>query len=141
MAQIPLPDKLLVQLRRTAQQDGLSLPRLFEKMLDAYLVSHRQVESQSSTGVPESIPEAALSDPIDREIAAFFELHPSLVNRYPGHYVAIYQGQLIDHDADKLALFTRIEEAYPDEFVLLRPVQEQPEREFYFRSPRYIERV
>lgn len=80
-------------------------------------------------------------DSLDAENIAFQQLHASLLERYANQYVAIYQGKLIDHDRDKLALFQRIEEHYPNEFVLMRPVQEQPEREFYFRSPRYIERV
>lgn len=80
-------------------------------------------------------------DPLDAEILQFQQLHASLMKLYLNQYVAIYQGQLVDHDGDKLALFQRIEETYPNEFVLMRPVREQPEREFYFRSPRYIERV
>lgn len=80
-------------------------------------------------------------DSLDAEIVTFQQLHRSLVKLHANQYVAIYQGQLIDYDVDKLALLQRIEENYPNEFVLMRPVQEQPEREFYFRSPRYIERV
>ncbi|MEZ4677768.1 MAG: hypothetical protein R2932_26480 [Caldilineaceae bacterium] len=34
MAQILLPDTLPARLRQTAQQDGLSLPLLFEQMID-----------------------------------------------------------------------------------------------------------
>ncbi|MEZ4677791.1 MAG: DUF5678 domain-containing protein [Caldilineaceae bacterium] len=137
MAQIPLPDTLLARLRQVAQQDELSLPLLFEQMLDLYLHDRVQRKAQDNSGAVET----DQWDPIDREVAAYEALHASLLKRYANQYVAIYQGKLIDHDRDKLALFQRIEEKYPNEFVLMRPVQEQPEREFYFRSPRYIERV
>ena len=137
MAQILLPDTLLARLCQVAQQDELSLPLLFEQMLDLYSHNRIQREDQGDSDAVET----DQFDPIDREVAAFEELHASLLQRYANQYVAIYQGKLIDHDSDKLALFQRIEENYPNEFVLMRPVQEQPEREFYFRSPRYIERV
>ncbi len=141
MAQIPLPDNLLARLRRTAQQDGLSLPLLFEQMLDAYLRSRQQHKPENGADRIDDPQAAEMPDPMQREIAAFRQLHAALLKRYRGEYVAIYQGQLIDHDSDQLALLDRIEKAYPNDFVLIRPVQEQPEREFYFRSPRYIERM
>ncbi len=141
MAQIPLPDRLLARLRQTAHQDGLSLPLLFEQMLDTYLRSRRQSNPENGADLIEDPQASERSDPMERKIAAFQQIHASLLKRYRGEYVAIYQGQLVDHDNDKVALLERIEQTYPNKFVLMRPVQEQPEREFYFRSPRYIERV
>lgn len=141
MAQIPLPDSLLARLRQTAQQDGLSLPLLFEQMLDTYLRSRQQSKPENGAEQGDDPQASETFDPMDREVAAFRQLHVSLLKHYRGEYVAIHQGQLVDHDSDKVALLERIEKTYPDEFVLIRPVQEQPEREFYFRSPRYIERV
>ena len=141
MAHAPLPDNLLSRLHRTAQQDGLSLTRLFEKMLDAYLATRQQSETVDAIDSPKSAYAAQSLDPLYAEAAAFLKLHPSLLENYPNHYVAIYQGQLIDHDVNKLALYERIEETYPSEFVLMRPVQAQPEREFHFHSLRYIERI
>jgi hypothetical protein len=139
MAQIPLPDNLLARLRRTAQQDGLSLPRLFEKMLDAYLMNRSQASLENLNDTVESLSTTESSDPLQREIAAFMQLHAWLLEHYANQYVAIYQGKLVDHDADKLALWERIENAHPNEFVLMRPVRQQPERKFYFRSPQYVE--
>lgn len=137
MAQIPLPDNLLARLHQTARLEGITLPLLFEQMLEAYLRSRHQLKARNDIDTANIEP----LDPLDREIMAFQRLHASLLERYPNQYVAIYQGKLVDHDADKLALFERIDEAYPNEFVLMRPVQAQPEREFHFRSPRYIEYI
>lgn len=141
MAHIPLPENLLARLRRTAQQDGLTLPRLFERMLDAYQHAKNQAENRETAKGQEPEAETDSLDPIAAEATAFLKMHPSLVENYLNQYVAIYQGKLIDHDVNKLALYDRIEETHPNNFVLMRPVQAQPEREFYFRSPRYIERI
>lgn len=137
MAHIPLPDNLLSRLRHAAQQEGLSLTRFFEQMLDLYLENHQRRENFEPVD-DAAVKSRFLSDPLHAEVDAFRRLHPELLESYLNQYVAIFQGKLVDHDADKLALYKRIEVAYPNDFVLMRPVLEQPEREFYFRSPRYF---
>ena len=137
MAHIPLPNTLLSRLRQAAERDGLSLTRLFEKMLDVYLAHNNGAKTVGTLDNHS----AQSTDTIDAEANAFLELHPTLLQNYRGHYVAIYQGQLVDHDTNKLALYARIEAKYPDDFVLMRRVEEQPEREIHFRSPRHIERI
>ena len=69
------------------------------------------------------------------EMAAYIAMHPMLKEQYFGQYVAIYQGKLIDHDTDRKALYLRIDEKYPDEFVWISPVEEDPIPTVVFRSP------
>ena len=71
-----------------------------------------------------------------QEVEAYKNMHTSLAAKYLGHYVAIYQGQLVDHDIDKEALFFRIREKYPHQVVLQRQVLSEPDPILYFRSPR-----
>lgn len=79
-------------------------------------------------------------DPIvEQERETFLELHLVLWEKYPGEYIAIHGGKLIDHDGDRSALFARIEQQYPVEFVLMRCVEAQPEVIYQFRSPRLIQ--
>jgi hypothetical protein len=82
-------------------------------------------------------PDEAVSD----EIAAYHALHPMLWSRYPKQHVAIHSGQLLDHDENKVALRRRINQRYPNQFVLIRQVEREPERVLYFRSPRFAENV
>jgi hypothetical protein len=58
---------------------------------------------------------------------AYRAMHAELYARYPGQYVAVYQGQLVDHDPDGEALFERIDQRFPDEIVLMTQVRETPE--------------
>lgn len=82
--------------------------------------------------------EERLPDPeVQVEAEAFRRLHPILWQNYPGEYAAIFQGQLVDHDPDLNALYERIEERYPDVFVLVRPVREEPEIVYQERSIRW----
>lgn len=71
-----------------------------------------------------------------RETAAFRAMHQQLLERYPTEFVAIYRGQLIDHDVDQLALYLRIDELYPDEIILIKQVLPEVEEIYTIRSPR-----
>jgi hypothetical protein len=73
---------------------------------------------------------------MQREIAAYVAMHPTLVENYLGQYVAVYQGQLVDHDADAVALHHRITAAYPGEVVLQRQVQHEATPVLRMRSPK-----
>lgn len=73
----------------------------------------------------------------EREKEAFHHLHDMLLKKHKGEYIAIYNGQLIDHDTNRTALFKRIEENYPDQYVLIRPVNQTPEIVYDHRSIRW----
>lgn len=76
---------------------------------------------------------------LEQEIMAYHRLHAMLWQTYPGQYVAIQGGKVIDHDQDRVALSRRVRTRLPDQFVLIRRVMRQPERTLYFRSPRFAE--
>jgi hypothetical protein len=73
-----------------------------------------------------------------REEMAFQRLHPELVQRYLGEFVAVLEGKVIDHDIDQVALYKRIRQRYPKQFVLISPVTKNPVEEYVFRSPRFV---
>lgn len=74
---------------------------------------------------------------MQREAKAFRKLHLELWKTIPGEYAAIYQGKLVDHDGDQLALFLRIEAQYPGMTVLIRQVRSTPEEIIQVYSPRF----
>ena len=63
-------------------------------------------------------------------------MHSELWEKYPHQYVAIFQGEVVDHDQDELALLKRRNEKYPDDIVLIRQVLQEPERTIVICSPR-----
>lgn len=74
---------------------------------------------------------------LKREQEAFIALHPQLLARYPGEEVAIYQGKVVDHDVDGVALSSRIYKRFPNEFVWIAPVTADPIEEWRIYSPRF----
>jgi len=74
---------------------------------------------------------------IETEAAAFRVMHDELRRQFLGQYVAIYRGEVVDHDLDFQLLHSRIRQRYGRQPVLLRRVEIEPERAMTFRSPRF----
>ena len=114
---------------------------LYERMTDEAKLRKVQVEKifdemlrSRYLGVNPTEPQDAL----DREIEAFRAMHPQLVEQYFGQHVAVYGGELIDHDVDRNLLLDRVRRGYPSKIVLVREVTEEVERVLHFRSPRLL---
>jgi hypothetical protein len=71
-----------------------------------------------------------------QEVEAFKLLHPQLVKQYKGQYVAVFHGQVVDHDDDPVELHYRVKSQFPGETVLHRKVEDDPDPILRFRSPR-----
>lgn len=102
------------ELTRSGQADAETL---VDQALRAYLAQRRQEE-------------------IRAEMEAFDRQRAALLARHKGQYVAMYGGQVVDHDPNLRALHLRVFERFGHAPVLLRQVLEEPEREIVFRSPR-----
>jgi len=118
MATIHLQPDLLERIEKLANERAMTPDKLVETTIRAYL---RQAEREK----------------IQAEIAAYRSMHPDLVRQYRGQYVAVHDGQVVDHDVDFQALHRRVRERFGRQAVLLRQVEEEVERELTFRSPRF----
>ena len=74
---------------------------------------------------------------IRSEMEKFDAQKSALLAQYAGQYVAMHQGNVIDHDLDLRALHLRVFEKLGHKPVLLKQVTAEPERELVFRSPRF----
>lgn len=74
-----------------------------------------------------------------QEQAAYQTMLPQLLAQYKNEFVAIHQGKIVDHDANKIALIIRLDESHPDEVVLVQQVTEKPDEVLRMRSPRLLE--
>lgn len=121
---------------------SLIIPQpLYERAHRVAQWQQRNVADVVADVLEQSLP--VIEDQITRperkqEIGAFSRLHPMLWREYPGEYVAIYGGQQVDHDMDRVALLNRIDKRYPNVFVLIRPVQKDPEIIYEHRSVRWV---
>ena len=125
---LTLSTNISERVQKFAQQHDEELIAVVERILDEVLPESFEDAAESDVAEP---------DPADREMAAYIALHPQLKEEFFGQYVAIYGGKLIDHDTDRRALYMRMMAQYPDEFVWLSKVEEEPIRTLVFRSPRF----
>jgi hypothetical protein len=124
--QVPLTENTYQRVKQWAKAHQQDLGEAIAEYLDDTL--------PDTSVIPPAEPDAALL----REKEAFIALHPQLKAQYYDQYVAIYEGKLIDHDANYGALVRRIDAQYPDTFVWLAKVEDEPMRELVIRSPRFL---
>lgn len=118
---VELPDHVYRRVESLARQSRRSVKDVVAEVVDQSV---------------RSFPVNANREDMLRETAAYQRLHPALVKEFAGRYVAILHGQVVDHDADPIALLERVRANYPDQTVLRRKVEPTPERVLQFRSPR-----
>lgn len=100
----------------------------------------RQVQEVVAEALEQGLPlleTANLPDEWKLEEEAFQSMHAAWLEQYPGEYMAVFQGQLVDHDLSFGALLERIESRYPEERVLIRPVLDGADIIYNHRSIRW----
>ena len=101
---------LIKRIRYLAQETNYNTTQLVETAVQAYLDQMERAK-------------------IHRETEAFWAMQADLVARYPGEYVAVHQGQVVDHDPDVTRLENRVTERWGVAAVLIAPVTEAPRRD------------
>jgi hypothetical protein len=51
----------------------------------------------------------------EQEVAAYAAMHPQLLEKYAGKWVAVHGGQVVDIDVDDVALFDRVIDRYGED--------------------------
>lgn len=118
MPTINLKQDLAEQISSLAGKSQSNAEAFVDKALRAYLVEFRR-------------------EKIRAETEAFHQQHQQLLAKYPGQYVAVHDGQVIDHDQDLRTLHLRVFARLNHTPVLLKKVTSQPDQELVFRSPRF----
>ena len=117
MTVIDLNPRLLEQVRRIAQWQQVTADELATRALSSYL---DRLEWEK----------------LESEMAAFQAQLRVLLGTYPGQYVAMHEGQVIDHDADLRTLHSRVYARMGSVPVLLQKVTSVPAPDILVRSPR-----
>lgn len=93
------------------------------------------VAEQASTPV-ENVYVSPERQAMQEEKARFQAMLPDLLTRYENQYVALYQGKIVDHDQDKIALALRLDKTHPNTAVLIQKVTAESEPILRMPSPR-----
>jgi hypothetical protein len=119
MVTVALDEHMSRQLQLLAEQRAISVDSLAAEAIRAFL-------------------RAEAEQILKREAQAFAEMHSELLAKFPGQYVALHRGQVIDYDPDQVTLYLRVTAQYPDEIVLIRQVRPELEMTYTILSPRLV---
>ena len=121
MTAIVLPPELIEEIEQLTGKEETDAVTFVEEAVRSYLSQYRRAKIRAET-------------------EAFNRQYDNLLKMYPGQYVAVHNGQVIDHDPDLRTLHLRVHQKLGQAPVLLKQVTDQPERVLQFRSPR-LERM
>ena len=120
MANVVLRESALVyQLEQLAERTAQPVEEILETAVASYLDELQRIG-------------------IHTETQAFWDMHQGLVQSYLGQYVAIYQGELVDHDPDVSLLEQRVRKGFGLLPVLIAPVKSQIRYEVRWRGGRVV---
>lgn len=93
-------------------QNIIQLPQeMYESVRRRALAQRKTTDDLVTEWVAERLEEPTMNEntqALDREIAAYERLKPTLLEQYMRQYVAIYQGQVVASGTDKLALVDQV---------------------------------
>ena len=115
METIMLREDLRKTLEQNAERESRDVNELVNEAVERYLREQRHVK-------------------LEKEIAAYEAMHPMLKQNYFEQWVAIHEGQLVDHDVEGDALYQRVRARYGHLPVLIRQVAEEPVEEIWMRT-------
>ena len=128
---VTFSNRLSNRVRQVAEQRHEDVIALVETILEEALSA--RLNEMDWVDLCES------DETVDRETQAYIQLHPFLLQNYFGKFVAVHGGKLIDHAEDFDTLYERIIAEYPDEFVWISEVKDEPIETFTVRSPRFTQ--
>ncbi len=114
---LSITEETAIGLRQVADNQGTSIENLVDEAIRRYL---RHIAE----------------DKVQREEQHFCAQHDQLLSQYAGQFIAMHEGQVIDSDADELALYLRIRQKFPMVGILIKQVTSAPEKVWVMRSPR-----
>lgn len=133
--ELSLSETTYTTLRQAAERRSQPIEDLVEDALNAFLPLSSSSETDAGNGLS-----APASDwrraRIHTEAEAWWSLPPTVRRKYGKDYVAVHNGQVVDHDGDRLALYRRIRTRFGDVPVLITPANASSPREFQVLSPR-----
>lgn len=141
MIQVSLPDEMVEQLQAVADREGSELADVLAEAVEAYIV---RAESDNTPVDEEEMPDWKVQweeqkRRINEEQRIYEAQHATLFKKYAGQHIAMYQGEVVDSDADGAELHRRIRLRYGNASVLVTPVLSTPRQTIRLRGPRIIE--
>ena len=133
MTQVSLPERTIGKLRKLAEKKDTDISALLNRAIERYLAD------ESIQDEERGMEQDAQVAQIEREQQAYEAQHERLLAKYNGHYIAMRQGKVVDHDKDSSALWQRVQKRFGNQPILIPPVLREPRQTIVKRGPRLLE--
>ena len=110
-------------------------PDLLDEVREITRDKNTSIETFVNLAVRERL-ERLWDEKLKAEALAFEKAHPRLVKKYPGQYVAIRAGKVVETGQDFESVFLHVQQRFGNTPVLIRLVTVRPEVELQGPSPR-----
>jgi hypothetical protein len=130
MVQISVPPQTAEKLRRSAELQGIETSELLVRLVEQYLAEDTP---QPPAGIQSTHLEQQAK--IDQEQRHYEAQHAVLKTTYDGQYIAMHDGQVVDHDVARVALSRRIRKQYGKTAVLITRVSDEPKMTIHIVTP------
>ena len=120
---VELDEQTMQRLRHAASLRQESLTQVAQAVLHTYA-------ERVDNGIEYAADIEATHARIRKEAAVWRTLPESERRQYSADFVAVFQGRVIDHDADRVSLLRRVRAMVGDEPVLTTPADAEAPREF-----------
>jgi hypothetical protein len=117
MTTLVLRESLSEEVLQAASQEGIDAAEFLAEAVRYRLAAFRQKR-------------------IAAETEAWYQLPVMERRQYDGQYVAVLNGAVIDHDADRMQLYFRVREKFGRQPILITPGGDQPMPVYRVRSPK-----
>lgn len=108
---------LVHEVQQVATHEGKEVEKVVEEAVRHHLAHYRQKR-------------------ILAETEAWYRLPVETRQQYHGQFVAVYNGEIVDHDPDRSQLYFRVRNRYDRQPVLIIEGGDQPMPVYRVRSPR-----
>ncbi len=123
MSTIVLEEPILIrEVQQLTEQEGLNIATFMAQAVRRHLASYRQQR-------------------IVAETTAWYNLPIEERKRYEGKFAAVYRGQVVDSDHDRLGLYYRLQKQYGRRPILIIEGGDAPIPVYRLRSPRRVSHV
>ncbi len=123
----------------------ISIPEsLYRRARDLAELNRQPVDAMIAEALEQAFPVFYVSperETMAKEQEAYARMRESLLATHEGLYVAIHGGELVDADANEMALLRRIDARFPNKVVHMRQVTREPDRVLSVYSPRLVRPV
>lgn len=119
MTSVAIRDDLIHSLEKIAQEQGTDVDSLVNEWVRRELALAREQK-------------------IREESSRFRSQHSALRAAYLGEYVAMRNGEVVDHAGDLNELYLRIRARFGDEPILIAPVTDESIPTYSMRSPHRV---